>query len=196
MPGNEAADRAAKEAAGHRGQQGPYLDDEGPVPTRSAVDCWIKARTNEAWKEDWTGSKHGAALRQLLPHLDKSSLEIYSGMTRAESTVMIQLQTGKIAFNGYLKTIGAVESNTCQICQMAPQSIRHVLMNYSALDKLRHTVWSSNTPGNGIPTTLATFLTDMKHVRRTAQFVLQTGLISYLKETVEPPAHATDTPVA
>jgi hypothetical protein len=160
------------------------------------VDRWIKARSNEAWKEDWTGSKHGTALRQLLPHLSKSSLELYSGMTRAESTVMIQLQTGKIAFSSYLKTIGAVESNTCQICQRAPQSIRHVLINCSALNELQRTIWSSEDPGSGIPTTLAAFLTDRKHMRKTAQFILQTGLISYLKETVESVTHASDTHMA
>ena len=55
--------QTVKEAAGHLGQQAPYLDDEGPVPAHSAVDRWIKARANEAWKEDWTGSKHSTALR-------------------------------------------------------------------------------------------------------------------------------------
>ena len=131
MPGNEAADQAAKAAAGHLGPHALYLNgNDVPIPTRSAVDRWIKACANKAWKEDWEGSKHGAALRQLLPRLSKSSLEVYSGMTRAESTVMIQLRTGKIAFNSYLESIGAVESSLCH-CGRAPQSIKH--MWYSKL---------------------------------------------------------------
>ena len=58
-------------------------------------------------------------------------------------------------------------------------------MDYTVYDDLQWLIWSSNDPGNGIPSTVAAFLTDMKHVHKTAQYVLQTGLISYLNDSAE-----------
>ena len=58
-------------------------------------------------------------------------------------------------------------------------------MDCTAYDDLRRSIWSSDNPGNGIPSTVAAFLTDMKHVRKTARYVLQTGLISYLNNSAE-----------
>ena len=59
------------------------------VPRNEVVDYRTTARSKEEWSLDWQGSKHGVVLRKLLPHLDKSLLQIYSGMMCAESTVMI-----------------------------------------------------------------------------------------------------------
>ena len=71
-----------------------------------------------------------------------------------------------------------------------------MLINCSALGELRHTIWSGKGPGSGIPITITDFLTDRKHMRKTAEFVLQTGPISYSKETVDSDSHASGTQLA
>ena len=47
---------------------------------------------------------------------------------------------------------------------MASQLIRHILINYSALNKLQYTIWSSKDPSGGISTNMIVFLTNRKHM--------------------------------
>jgi hypothetical protein len=169
----------------------------GPITTRAAVDRWIKARTKESWCDDWKSSKHGSCLRQWLPEISKSSMDVYDGLTRAESTVLVQLRTGKIAFNDYLRSIGVRDSPLCDCCGLRSQTTKHVLIDCTALDDLRHSIW--NDSDSGIPSTVSRFLTDPKQVRKTAQLVLQAGLIPYLSDqpaapTYTPPASNNQTP--
>lgn len=42
------------------------MRQEQPIPARSAIDRWIKARTKAQWDEDWTASPNGKGLRQWL----------------------------------------------------------------------------------------------------------------------------------
>jgi ribonuclease HI len=125
VPGNELADQMAKEATGWRpnGQEGiraPRFGD-GPRATRSAAERWIKARADTRWKEEWKNGKSGATLRQLLPTIDKRTIRLYDGLTRAEAAVLIQLRTGKIGLKAYLAKIGAADSEACH-CGMGAQT--------------------------------------------------------------------------
>jgi hypothetical protein len=92
----------------------------------------------------------------------------------------VQLRTGKIAFNDYLRSIGVRESPLCDLCGLRSQTIKHVLIDCTALDDLRRSIW--NDGDSGIPSTVSRFLTDPKQVRKTAQLVLQAGLIPYLSD--------------
>jgi hypothetical protein len=91
----------------------------------------------------------------------------YDSLTKA---VLVQLRTGKIGFQAYLAVIGVSDSALCH-CGRSPQTIKHVLM------EIRIRTWTGE--GAGIPRTLNAFLTNPKHIKKTAQFVLNTGLISY-----------------
>ena len=183
VPGNEAADYAAKEATGWsehgpgHGERAPTLDHLGPTVTRSAVERWIRGRTRDGWAQEWEKSSHGAALRQWLPRLDRKSLQLYDSLTKAESTVLVQLRTGKIGFQAYLAAIGVSDSALCH-CGRSPQTIKHILMECQEYDALGIRTWTGE--GAGIPRTLNAFLTDPKRVKKTTQFVLNTGLIPYL----------------
>jgi hypothetical protein len=55
--------------------------------------------------EGRVGGKNGAALRRLLPALDKKTIGLYDGLTRAGTAILIQLRTGKIGLNAYLAKI-------------------------------------------------------------------------------------------
>jgi hypothetical protein len=130
-----------------------------------------------------SGQSSGQRIIQRI--LDDTSIDIYDGLTRAESTVLVQLRTGKIAFNDYLTSIGVRDSPLCDLCGLRSQTIKHVLIDCMALDDLRHSIWNDS----GIPSTVSRFLTDPKQVWKTAQLVLQAGLIPYLSGQPAAPTH-------
>ena len=91
-PGNEEADRLAKEATGWRrdggsGPRAPTYPMKFPVST---VSRWARNKVKEQWKREWPASGHGSTLRQVLPRLDNKSLRLYHGLTKNLASVLFQ----------------------------------------------------------------------------------------------------------
>ncbi|KAF2181469.1 hypothetical protein K469DRAFT_488177, partial [Zopfia rhizophila CBS 207.26] len=62
IPGNEAADRAAKEATGWRedGRRCPPADTPPRLhPLRSTLKRWCKTQTERAWMTKWRAETKG-----------------------------------------------------------------------------------------------------------------------------------------
>ena len=76
------------------------------------------------------GSSHGRQtrnyLRQILAAPAKSHLDLHRGLRRAASSVIVQLQTGKIALAGYLGTFRAAPTTECP-CGLGRQDADHIL---------------------------------------------------------------------
>ena len=176
IPGNEEADRLAKEAtgwradgsSGHRAQIFPPLQ-----PLQSAVTRWARAKAKEDWRKEWTKAKHGHQLRHLLPEVDPKCLRLYNGLSKQLSAALIQMRTGKIALRQYLSKIQAADTDECP-CGMGPETVSHVLMNCDRYDALRTTTWDGR---EHIPRNLREFLADPKQARRSASFMVGTGLL-------------------
>jgi len=66
-----------------------------------------------AWKSEWAASTDGNSLRRLWKEPSKAPLQLYQGLQRAATSVLIQMQTGKIALASYLGTFNAMESTEC-----------------------------------------------------------------------------------
>jgi hypothetical protein len=81
----------------------------------------VQGQADTWWKGEWENGKSGATLRRLLPTLDKKTINLYDGLTRAETAVLVQLRTGKIGPNAYLAKIGVVDSETCH-CGLGAQT--------------------------------------------------------------------------
>ena len=108
----------------------------------------------------------------MLPRLDKKSLQLYSGLTKNLSSVLIQMRTGKIRLGTYLHSIRVNDTDVCQ-CG-APQTVAHVLMDCRDFDLLRVKTWEGR---ENIPRNLEGFLADQRQVRRSAIFMVETGLL-------------------
>lgn len=175
IPGNEEADRLAKEATGWRkdGSSGPRAPTYPLKPLASTIARWMRNEVKEQWKAEWPASMHGGTLRQVLPRLDKKSLLLYRGLTRNLSSVLFQMRTGKIRLGAYLHSIRVNDSNVCQ-CGEAPQTVAHVLMDCRRFDALRMETWEGR---ENIPRDLEGFLADQRQVRRSAMFMVETGLL-------------------
>jgi ribonuclease HI len=175
IPGNEEADRLAKEATGWRrdGGSGPRAPTYPMKPPMSTISRWAKNKAKEQWKREWPASRHGSTLRQLLPRLDNKSIQLYNGLTKNLSSVLIQMRTGKIRLGAYLYSIRVNDTDVCQ-CGEAPQTVAHVLMDCERFDALRAKTFGGR---ENIPSSLEAFLADQRQVRRSAIFMVETGLL-------------------
>src|ERR1700723_971415 len=83
------------------------------------------------------------------------------------------MRTGKIRLGAYLHSIRVNDSDVCQ-CGEAPQTVAHVLMDCMDFDALRVRTWEGR---ENIPNNLEGFLADQRQVRRSAIFMVETGLL-------------------
>ena len=114
--GNECADALAKDATGF-----PARDDtEEPVLMASTRRVLCMGEV-EAWRAEWATNTHRSSLHRLWKEPSRAPLLLYQGMQRAATSVLIQMQTGKIALASYLSTF-AMESTECS-CGRGQQDV-------------------------------------------------------------------------
>jgi hypothetical protein len=99
IPGNEAADKAAKEATGWREDGRRRLPaDASPklYNIRSTLRRWCKTQTERAWIAEWRKETKGRATYRHTPTPTKKLLRLHEGLTKRESALLVQLRTEKI----------------------------------------------------------------------------------------------------
>jgi ribonuclease HI len=139
VPGNEAVDQHAKDAA-----QADFCSQNSDNRyTRLAAATKRQFRQDMliAWEAAWASQKIGAATRRLIEAPTKKVLEYWSGLRKATSSVMLQLRTGKVSLASYLSKINKRDSARCA-CDLGNQTIGHVLLQCPLLidqrEVLRH----------------------------------------------------------
>ncbi|KFY90895.1 hypothetical protein V500_04894 [Pseudogymnoascus sp. VKM F-4518 (FW-2643)] len=123
VPGNEAADQAAKEAAGHN----------------------PNTRANPDPPPSWEAAKHGRELFKLGVRPGKGTLSTHIGTHRAISSVITQMRTGKISLRSYLHAINKADTDQCQ-CGYGRQTVRHILLECRNWTEERHRMWAGKLP--------------------------------------------------
>jgi len=98
---------------------------------------------------------------------------VHSGLTKHLSSVLFQMRTGKIRLGSYLHSIRVNDTDVCQ-CGEAPQTVAHVLMDCPRYDALREETWEGR---ENVPRDLKGFFVDQRQVRRSAIFMVGTGLL-------------------
>ena len=166
--GNECADTLAKEAAN---SLAPNSGEE--VTLMASTRRTLRIEAANAWKMEWAASPHGSSLRRLWKEPSKAPMQLYQGLRRAATSVLIQMQTGKIALASYLGTFNAMESTECS-CRRGLQDIRHVLLHCTnqAGPRMRHL-----TQGSRRELDYRAYLTRPDLVPKAVRFMLETGLL-------------------
>ena len=167
VPGNERADKAAKEAA-------------TVAPRRLDGLCYLMACQKQIlasaakyhWDWAWSKAQHGGPVRVLNPEPTKETVQSHKGLTKAESAVWVQLRTGKIALRKYLYDIGRADSPKCDRCNVygSSQTVRHVLLECSALKQY----WPDSFK---VPCTLKTLLTSAPIAQTVTRFMTRSRLL-------------------
>ena len=147
VKGNEAADRLAKAAALGRSSRAvdlPHLF-RSPLPiSASATKQEFSARLNRLWKRIWADSprKDRFSLIDSAFPFNRFRKKLFV-MTRQQASTIMQLRTGHIALNFYLKRIGKSDTENCAKCEEQPnptrvrESINHFLFECQAYDEER-----------------------------------------------------------
>ncbi|THC88050.1 hypothetical protein EYZ11_012504 [Aspergillus tanneri] len=131
VPGNEAADQLAKQAAQRGPLQGQQLVMLQPVAKRR-----IRAESKAKWAKAWQRTRTGRPTKRLIKAPEKGVLRYWGSLRKATSSVLMQVRKGRIGLNGYLSRINVRESARCG-CDLDNQTPKHLLMAYPILTDLR-----------------------------------------------------------
>jgi hypothetical protein len=105
IPGNEAADQAAKEATGWREDGCSQQPADAPAqlyPLRTTLRRWCKVQAERQWIRAWREDRKGRATYRHTPTPTKKVLQLHERLSKRESALLVQLRTEKIGLNDFL----------------------------------------------------------------------------------------------
>lgn len=183
IPGNEAADKAAKEAANsgttdtdtsdQDPRRSPDNDTNNTIRTLlTTAKRTINTALHQDWEFAWAHAKHGRALHDLGRRPDKKTLQLHKTLPRPISSIITQMRTGKIGLNAYLHGIDKADTSQCT-CNQGPQTVEHVLLRCRNWKQERQEMWADSRPVLNVKGVLS----DHKLVVRAAHMMLRTGLL-------------------
>lgn len=152
VEGNEAVDRAAKEAA-----QGA-TSDTNTLPllltdTLGFSSSAVKQEYNETLKNQWTTtwkeSPRYARVSLIDPSLpSRKFMANTAELTRAQTSVLVQLRSGHIPLNLYLFRIGKADVSMCPNCRQTRETIHHYLFECRTHSRHRFALRQAIGPSN------------------------------------------------
>jgi hypothetical protein len=160
IPGNEAADKAAKEATGWR-EDGRSQQPADPPPQlhplRTTLRRWCKNQATRQWISAWREEKKGRATYRHTPTPTKKVLQLHERLSKRESALLVQLRTEKIGLNDFLfaRRVPDVTSPRCD-CGARRQTVAHILLYCNKRRNLRNRIFANLSGRDNIRTILGT----------------------------------------
>jgi hypothetical protein len=147
VKGNEAADKLAKEAAqgrSNRREELPHLLRAAIPVSVLAAKQKFQVNLNRRWVKMWEASPRKERFARIDPEFpfNKFRKKLFK-LSRNQSSLVMQLRTGHIPLNFYLRRIGKADSDKCQKCNELPgalqatETIGHFLFDCQAYDEAR-----------------------------------------------------------
>lgn len=128
-PGNDTADRLAKEAT-QPGKTHPFC------PLLSRENAFVRGNIYAQWGQEWKSSTKGAHLRKIDGGLPaRYTRRLYGNLPRNRAYLLTQLRTGHNWLSTYAKKFGFRDDDLCE-CG-AQETVAHVLMECPRLRVLR-----------------------------------------------------------
>ncbi|KAJ5481378.1 reverse transcriptase [Penicillium sp. IBT 31633x] len=184
--GNERADILAKLAASTCGPAEAVI-------LLSGCRTKLRERAAKRWKDEWTSNNSGAHLRALFPEPTKEIFAIHESLRRAASSVLIQMQTGKIGLPAYLATLPqwreqALGDNPLRnpsrcTCDQGTMNTQHILFSCPRFTELRHRILGLDREGRteGGHGPWKEWLSEPSLAVKTVSFMMQTKLLGQFR---------------
>ncbi|KUL82015.1 hypothetical protein ZTR_11391 [Talaromyces verruculosus] len=136
----------------------------------------IRHEAKKAWEKTWDKQKSGKPTKKLIPRPSLSTLQYWSYLRKATSSILIQIRTERIALEHYLWRINKRPNPYCR-CGLSGQTVKHVLIECPLYDDERDLMWT-RIKGFRRTTDLRVLLNEKKAAVAIAQFVHDTGVLS------------------
>ncbi|KAG8951833.1 hypothetical protein FRC04_005525 [Tulasnella sp. 424] len=185
IPGNEAADKQAKEATTPPHPDVPHSDSDLELPFRTLASL---AATREAIKKffvrpsartrtgaERTGERHRRARGQ---QSSTKTLRLLSSLPRGGCSIIVQLRTGHVALKDYLHRFTKASSGDCITCRGRKETVEHYLLfctrYINQRMKLRTTLRKIESIKTFNPMQLSVLLSDPAAVPHTLRYIQET----------------------
>ena len=123
----------AKEAARGESSQGMSLPPELHSPLLVSIAAQRQALVvalQECWGEIWRQSPRHSKMSRIDSSMPSNKYRwVTDELSRAESSIVIQLRTGHAPLNAYLYRITKLDSLTCMHCRAGDETVHHYLFD-------------------------------------------------------------------
>ena len=127
IPGNEAADKLAKEGANQEQTDSPVTQD-----TSKQI---IKENIRSEWLKDWEDNNTGRSLYAFLRAPNQK--DPINALGRREQVIIYRLRTQHIQLNAHLNRINPEHPPMCPLCGCQFETVPHFLFECQNLQDLR-----------------------------------------------------------
>ena len=144
IAGNEAADCAAKDAAGGQVTESkklPWLLRKDLPWSKSASKQDFHTRLKDAALTAWRTSAQFQRRGKILSNkLTKRHRETLTELPRGAASIWTQVRTAHVPLNAHVHRIHVADSPTCQRCFAYNKTVEHVLLHCPTYNTQRRTI--------------------------------------------------------
>lgn len=176
--GNEAADRAAKEAAKQTlHTHNSEITQAKTYHLQTTLKTWLHRWIRAEWAYNWEMEFKGRTTYKYTPEPNRRILQLHYKLKKWQSAMLVQMRTGKIGLRDYLwkRKVPDFNHPGCE-CGEGRQTVEHILLRCRDFNDLRKGLFNGKRQ-----TDSRAILSNPKLATKAIKFMEQTQLLGQLR---------------